>query len=79
MLWQPGHIILIATPFPGHRCMDDLTTEGSFDSLAKRVIAVFCLYVTLGCLYNQALADVRSIGARMKCLYSISGFSTLMN
>ena len=52
---------LIATQFPGHGCMDDLTTEISFDSQALWVIDVLGIYfwhINHGFLYNQALADV---------------------
>ena len=47
MLGQPGHNTtarLIASQFPGHECMDDLTTEGSFDAQAKWVIGVFGVF-----------------------------------
>ena len=36
----------IATQFPGHGCMDDLTTGRSFDSLATWVIDVLGLFWT---------------------------------
>ena len=36
----------IATEFPGHECMDDLTDERSFDSQVRRIIDVFGLFVT---------------------------------
>ena len=67
MRGQPGQNIRpharLLPRFHGHVSMDDLTTERSFDSQAMCVIDV------LGCLYNQALADVRSTGAGTKCLY----------
>ena len=47
----------------------------SFDSNATWVIDVFGLYFwhdIHGCLYNQALADVRSTGAGIECLYCSS-------
>ena len=53
----------IATQFPGHGCMNDLSTECSIDSQATWVIDV------LGLFYNQAVADVWSTGAGIKCLY----------
>ena len=67
-------VCLIATQFAGHGCTDDLTTERSLDSQATRFIAVLGLFfqhVTNECLYNQALEDVRSTGAGIKCLYCI--------
>ena len=51
--------------------MDDLTTEHSFDSQATWVIDVFGLFakcVIHGCLYNQALADVRPTVVGIKCI-----------
>ena len=36
----------IATKFPGHGCMDDLTNERSFDSKAMWLIAMLGLYLT---------------------------------
>ena len=53
-------------PVFGHGCIDDLTTERSFDSQATWVIDelfLFYLHAIHGRLYNQALADVRSTGA----------------
>ena len=59
----------MATQFPGHGCMDDLTNERSFDSKGTWVIDVFGLFF-LTCyqleFYNQALADVRSTGFGIK-------------
>ena len=55
--------------------MDDLTIELSFDSKDTRVIDVLGLFVghiIHGCLYIRALADVRSTGAGIKCLYCIA-------
>ena len=45
MQGQPGHYSMHdrmphTTQFPGHGCMDDLTTERSFDSLVTMVIDV---------------------------------------
>ena len=51
------------------------TTERSFDSQAIwaiEVLGLFSWHVINGCLYNQALADVRSTGAGIKCLYCMS-------
>ena len=63
----------IATHFPGHKCMNNLTTERrfDFDSQAMWAIDVLCLFfdVIHWCLYNLALADVRSTVAGIKCLY----------
>ena len=53
----------------------DLTTERSFDSQATWVIDVLGIsiwHVIHGFLYNQALADVRSTGAGIKCLYCMT-------
>ena len=64
----------IATEFPVHGCMDEFTTERGFDSKATWVIDVlglFSWHVNHGCLYNQALADVQSTGAGIKCLYGM--------
>ena len=52
--------------------MDGLTTESSFDSQATSVInehglLFFIRHVIHGCLFNQALADVLSTSARIKC------------
>ena len=61
----------IATQFRGHRCIDNLITEHSFDSQATRVFDVLGLFygnVIHGCLYNQALADVQSTGEGIRCL-----------
>ena len=59
----------IGTQFPGHGCIDDLTNKRSFDSEATSVIDVlgsfFCHFIH-GCLYNQALTDVRSTGLGIK-------------
>ena len=51
--------------------MDDLTTDCSFDSQAMWVIDVLGLFfdVINGCLYDKALAVVRSTGAGIKYLY----------
>ena len=51
-------------------CMDTLITERSIDLQATWAIAwLIFLHVIYGCLYNQALADVRSTRARIKCLH----------
>ena len=62
----------IATQFPGHWCTDDLTTENSFHSQATWIIdmlVLFIWHVSNWCFYNRALADVRSTGEGIKCLY----------
>ena len=63
----------IVTQFPGHGCMNILTTECSFDSQTMWVIYV--LGVIHWCLYNQALEDVRSTGVGIKILYCTIVFS----
>ena len=63
---------LIATQFPDHGCMDDLTTERSFVSQATWVIDVlglFFLHVINGDLKSQTLADVLSNGEGNTCVY----------
>ena len=65
---SPGKIhdsMPVATQLPWHVCMDDLTTERSFDLQATWVINVLGLFfeVIHGCLYNQALPDVGLSGA----------------
>ena len=61
----------VAAQFPGHGCMDDLTTERSFDSQATWAIEVLGLSFDISSMgvYNQALADVRSTDAGIICLY----------
>ena len=49
--------------------MDDLTAERRFDSKATSGSSMCFGHVTHGRLYNQALEDVRSTGAGIKCLY----------
>ena len=53
-------------------CMHDLTIERSFELQGTWVIDVIGLLfdVINGCLYNQAMADVRSTGSRIEYLYS---------
>ena len=49
--------------------MKDLATKGSFDSRATWFTGVLDFFdVIHGCLYNQALADVRSTDAGIKRL-----------
>ena len=55
-------------------CMDDPTTERSFDLQATWVIDALGLFFE--CSYNQALADVCSTGAGIKCLYCTSTLSS---
>ena len=62
----------IATHFLGYGCRKDLITIHTFDLQSTWVIDMFrlsCLYVIRGCLYDQAVADVRSTSAGIKCLY----------
>ena len=69
---MPGHTGHNTRPhaqFPGYGCMDDLTTENSFNSQATWVIMSLIYLLDPGCLYNQALADVRSTGAGIRCVY----------
>ena len=58
---------------PGFMGMDDLTT----DLIRKQRVSLMSLGFVLNCylwmLYNQALADVPSTGAGIKCLYCTSG------
>ena len=47
MRGQPGSNTtarLIVSQFPGHECMDDLRTEGSFDTPATWVIGVMVIF-----------------------------------
>ena len=63
---------LIATQVRGHGCMDDLTTERRVDGQLCgpfMCLAYFSCHVIQRCLYKQALADVRSTGAGIRCLY----------
>ena len=66
----------IATQFPGHGSMYDLTTERSIDSQAMWFIDVlgfnFHWHGIHWCLYNHALADILSTGAGIECLYCIA-------
>ena len=61
----------IANQFPGHWCMDNLTTENSFISKLRGSLMclAYSLHIINGYLSNQTLADVRSTGAGIKCLY----------
>ena len=64
----------------GTDASDDLTTERSFDSQATWVIdgpGISFWHVIHRFLYNQALADVRSTGAGIKCLYCIGPIGML--
>ena len=49
---QPGKMCShpIATSFPGHVCINDLTTERSFDSQALWVIDVLDLFFDMFCM-----------------------------
>ena len=70
MRGQPGHNTRVnATQIPGHGYMDDLTTERSYDVQAMWIIDVlgFFIHFIHRRVYNQALADVRSTGAGIKC------------
>ena len=60
--------------------MGNLTTEHNFESQATRVIDVLCLFfdVIRGCLYNQALTDVRSTGAGIKYLFCSTSIMDLL-
>ena len=48
--------------------MYELKTKCSLDSQAIGVLGTFIESYQNGCLYNQALADVWSTGAGIKCL-----------
>ena len=65
-------VSLIATQSLWLWCMYDLTVERRFNSQATWAIEVLGLFfwrVIYVCLYNNALPDVRSTGAGIKCLY----------
>ena len=76
MRGQPGHNTApLALLPPSLQCMDDLTTERSFGSQATwltDVLGLFFNILYVGVFYNQALADVRSTDAGIKCLYCSS-------
>ena len=63
------------SPFPGIKyCMDDLITESTLiRNLCVSLMCMACFFWHFihGCLYNQALADVRSTGAGIKYLYNV--------
>ena len=70
-----GSIIYECTQFPGHLCMDDLTTERCFVSQATWVVDILDLLslIYLTCypwvFVQPGAADVRSIAAGIKCLF----------
>ena len=55
----------------GHGCTDYVKSKSSFDSHFDRSLkcSAYFFDVTHGCLFNHALADVRSTGAGIQCLY----------
>ena len=59
----------IATQFPGHGYMDDLTTKLSFDLQASRAFDVLDYPFDMLSMGVCTLKDVRSTGAGIKCLY----------
>ena len=71
---------LIVTRFSGHGCY--LTTERSFVSQATSwvtdVLTLFFKHIIHWCLYNLALADVRSTGAGIKCVYCTFSLHSLL-
>ena len=72
-LGSPGIITtvrIIALEFPGHECIYDLTTERVFGSKATWVIDVLGLYFyDVFSMGVCTLADVRSAGAGITCMY----------
>ena len=71
----------IATKFSGHGCTDKLTTEHSLGSQATGVIDVLGLYgdvLSMGVCTTGLLEDVRSTGARFKCLYCSFGCTPIL-
>ena len=76
---QPGHNTrLHARLSPSFLSMCAwMTLQLNVAFIRKGVLGHWCAWLILwrvigGCLYNQALADVRSTGAGSKCLYCIS-------
>ena len=49
----------VATQFPGHGCMDDLSTERIFDSQAARRPSCTCIFYLLSTRLNQTFSNVR--------------------
>ena len=75
----PGITSPIASQFTGNGCMDDVTTEHSFDSKDKWVIYVLGLWFwhfIHGCLYNQALANLLMLELNVYTVYQVSDAGT---
>ena len=69
-LYRTAHTTAIQ--FPGNVCMDDLTTELSFDSKATWVIDVLSLFfdlLSVGVCTTRHWRTSGRLGARIKCLY----------
>ena len=68
MRGQPGAeyttVRPIATKFPGHGCMDDLTTERSFGSQATWVIDVLGVFFCYPWVFEQPGAGRRPVDWR---------------
>ena len=62
---------LVVTQLPGHGCDYRFLSSQLNEALFRKIRGSlrFSWHIILGCLYNQALADVRSTGAGIQCLY----------
>ena len=68
----------IANQFPGHRCIDDLTTERSFESRTTwgtDVLGLDFWQVIHNCVCNQTLASDRSTGASGGLGHELNAFT----
>ena len=75
-LGSPGIIQdrMIAILLSGHRCMDDIALILKLRTWVIDLLDIFYFWhVIQGCLYNQALADVRSTDAGIRYMYWTSG------
>ena len=65
MQWQHGVLYTtvrpIATQFPGHGCMEDLTTERGFDSHAVLVIDVLVLLACYPWVFVKPGTGIRPV------------------
>ena len=61
----------IATQFPWHGCMNDLQPNVTLICKLRGSLMFLSYFIEIihGCLYNQAMADIQSTGAVIKCLY----------
>ena len=70
----------LVTQSPGHGCMDDVTTERSFDSRGTCLNDVLVSSLTCYlCCTPSGLADIRSTGAGIKCLYCTAEYREYWN